>query len=242
LQYKIGQSEGEIERLDSKHTKLDEEIEGASKEIVSTEEQMQEALDTRNEESADFKKALKDDSDAVALLAQAVDSLTAFYNNNKIPLALVAGRATAHGPEDVAPEANFGGPAKSESQGIIAILKMLKEDLSNEMPESKKAETQAAADFARTRSAALASLNAQKKKRTDLETQQADLSETINGHEKDISAKAANYVSKEEELKALAPNCEWLKGAFDKRREARKQEIDGLIQGNATLSGAGDVS
>ena len=223
-------------------TALGEEIEGASKEIFSTEEQMQEALDTRHEESADFKKAQKDDSDAVALLAQAVDSLTAFYNNNKIPLALVAGRATAHGPEDVAPEANFGGPAKSESQGIIAILKMLKEDLSNEMPESKKAETQAAADFARTRSAALASLNAQKKKRTDLETQQADLSETINGHEKDISAKEANHVSKEEELKALAPNCEWLKGAFDKRREARKQEIDGLIQGKATLSGAGDVS
>jgi len=79
-------------------------------------------------------------------------------------------------------------------------------------------------------------------RRTDLETQQVDLSETINGHEKDTSAKEANYAPKEEELKALAPNCEWLKGAFDKRREARKQEIDGLIQGNATLSGAGDVS
>merc|ERR1719261_587931 len=103
---------------------------------------------------------------------------------------------------------------------------MLKEDLEKEMAAAKKDEEQAAADFAQTRSAALASLDAQKRKRDDLESQKAELDGNINDAEKDISNHKDQHLAKEEELKALAPNCEWLKTAFDKRREARKNEID----------------
>jgi len=248
LKYKIGQTEGEIERLEHQNDQLGQSIEQVGQEIKQTQEEMEEALATRNKETEEFREALKDDTDAVALLAQAIEALTAFYNNNKIPLALLGQKRAPEYTQDpdVAPEtpgmdAPYGG-AKSESQGIIAILKMLKEDLQKEINEAKKAEEQAAGEFAQQRQTAQATLDAQERKQTELKKQKAEIDDKVNDAEKEISAHKDQNEAKTEELKALAPNCEWLKGAFDKRLEARKNEIDGLIQAKATLAGAGDDS
>merc|ERR1719247_2065589 len=89
MEYKIGQTEGLIERLTAKSNEMEEQIAATQAEITATEEAMEEALAQRNQESQDFKDALKDDTDAVALLAQAIEALTSFYTNNKIPLALL---------------------------------------------------------------------------------------------------------------------------------------------------------
>merc|ERR1719171_2042221 len=58
--------------------------------IAATEDAMAEALSNRNSENEDFKAALKDHIDAVALIASAIDAMTAFYKNNKLPLGLLA--------------------------------------------------------------------------------------------------------------------------------------------------------
>jgi len=248
LKYKIGQSEGEIERLEHQNEQLGSAIELQDQEIKATNEEMEEALATRNKETDEFREALKDDTDAVALIAQAIDSLTAFYTNNKIPLGLLAKKKAPEykSDPDVAPETPgmdkpYGG-AKSESTGIIAILNMLKEDLEKEIAEAKKAEEAAAADYAQNRQAAQATLNAQEKKKTELMGQKAEIDDKVNDAEKEISAHKDQHEAKEEEMTSLEPNCEWLKTAFDKRREARKTEIDGLIQAKATLAGAGEES
>ena len=182
LQYKIGQAEGLIERLESVEEKIDKGIESTEAEILQTEEAMEEALANRNEETEEFRKALKDDTDAAALIAGAIEALTAFYVNNKLPLNLLANRAPEYSSDpDVAPETGkidegYGG-ASSESKGIIGILKMLKEHLENEIAEAKKEEAAAAAEFAEQRTTALASLDASKDKKADLETQKADTQE-----------------------------------------------------------------
>merc|ERR1719159_1862350 len=106
MEYKIGQTEGLIERLEAKSSELEEQIATTQSEITATEEAMAEALAQRNQESQDFKDALKDDTDAVALLAQAIEALTSFYTNNKIPLSsLLQKRAPEYTVDpDKAPE------------------------------------------------------------------------------------------------------------------------------------------
>merc|ERR1719146_54164 len=116
LQHKATNIQGLIDRLNAKKKEIQADIKQTESDIAATEDAMAEALSTRNSENEDFKAALKDDMDAVALLASAVDAMTAFYKNNKLPLGLLAKKGT-HGKEDPeysvdpdkAPE-TFGAP------------------------------------------------------------------------------------------------------------------------------------
>merc|ERR1719146_576915 len=145
---------------------------------------MDELLQMRNTESEEFKQALKDDADAVDLIAKAIVSLTEFYKNNKIPLNLV--QKKKEDPkyavdEDKAPELSYEGDyggRKGESGGIISILGMLKEDTENEMKTSRDEEAEAQKDY---------------------EKQNAALKETLD-------AQTASKVASEQELSALQEN------------------------------------
>merc|ERR1719235_1393768 len=83
LVHEMDTIQGLIDRLNAKKKETQTDI-------AATEDAMAEALSNRNSENEDFKAALKDDIDAVALLASAIDAMTAFYKNNKLPLGLLA--------------------------------------------------------------------------------------------------------------------------------------------------------
>merc|ERR1711869_36597 len=112
----MGNIQGLIDRLEAKKKEIQEDIKKTESDIAATEDAMAEALSTRNSENEDFKAALKDDTDAVALLASAIDAMTSFYKNNKLPLGLLAkkGHQSKDDPEysvdpDKAPE-TFSAP------------------------------------------------------------------------------------------------------------------------------------
>merc|ERR1719487_2981419 len=244
MEYKIGQTEGLIERLSAKSAEIEQAIAATQAEITATEEAMAEALANRNQESQDFKDALKDDTDAVALLAQAIEALTSFYTNNKIPLGSLLQKKEPEytvdpdkAPDTPGFEKPYGGRS-SESGGIIAILSMIKEDLENEIVEGKKAETAAAAEFAKMRATSMKTLAALKQKKNEQESAKADVDEKKSEAEATVASTKAMKDEKQEELESITPNCEWLKTAFDSRREKRKAEIDGLIQAKGVLAGA----
>merc|ERR1719310_2162868 len=141
-----------------KKKELNERQEAKKKEVIAAKTDMEDQIDqakaemeemlaARNKENADFKKALKDDTDAVALLEQAIAAISKFYTDNKIPLELTQEDPKYSVDEDKAPEANFGGPAKSESKGIIAILSMIKEDTEKEIKTSREEEAEAQAEY-----------------------------------------------------------------------------------------------
>merc|ERR1719316_1908522 len=177
-------------------------------------------LANRNEEMEDFRKALKDDTDAVALLGQAIEALTAFYTNNKLPLELAQEDPKYTVDEDKAPDTwNDGGYGgrKSESTGIIAILSMLKEDLEKEIKVAREEEAEAQAEYEKLRGEAQEGVDAMTKKETALKAEEADLdgkiAETdanIEGHEE-----VADNTAKQKE--ALKPSCDWVKNTFDSR-------------------------
>merc|ERR1719327_848081 len=199
---------------------------------------MAEALSNRNSENEDFKAALKDDIDAVALIASAIDAMTAFYKNNKLPLGLLAkkGHQSKDDPEysvdpDKAPEtfsAPYGGRS-SEGGGITSIMGYIKEDLENEIKTSKAAEASSQKEFEEQKAAALKSLEALNAKKVTLEQLEADLDEKLG--------KRTMKGQKKQYREDLKPKCDWMKGAFDTRRTARQEEMTGLMHAKASLAG-----
>merc|ERR1712187_1100046 len=95
-----------IERLEDQETELKNTIKALEGEMAQTKSDMEDLLVMRNDEDAAFKKALKDDADAVKLIEEAIVSLSEFYKNNKIPLELVQKKSDPEYTvdEDKAPE------------------------------------------------------------------------------------------------------------------------------------------
>merc|ERR1719482_2526572 len=177
LEHLISNIAGLIDRLNGKKKELNADIKQTEADIQATEDAMAEALSIRNTENEEFKAALKDDIDAVALLASAIDAMTAFYKNNKLPLGLVQkkGKAPEYSVDpDKAPEtfsAPYGGRS-SEGGGIVSIMGYIKEDLENEIKTTKAGEASAQKEFEELRAAALKSLEALNTKMVTLEQQE----------------------------------------------------------------------
>merc|ERR1719240_2479570 len=142
---------------------------------------MVELLEMRNKEVSQFRTALKDDADAIKLIEQAIVSLAKFYKDNNIPLELIQRKED---PEytvdpDKAPETSWTGGdyggRKGESEGIIAILEMIVEDLQKEMKVAREEDAEAQADYDKNMGALKESLSAQNKARVNAESELAEL-------------------------------------------------------------------
>merc|ERR1719240_1618653 len=148
LQHKATNIQGLIDRLNAKKKEIQADIKQTESDIAATEDAMAEALSTRNSENEDFKAALKDDMDAVALLASAVDAMTAFYKNNKLPLGLLAKKGKED-PEysvdpDKAPETfsePYGGRS-SEGGGITSIMGYIRKTLRMRLVRARRQKRQ----------------------------------------------------------------------------------------------------
>merc|ERR1719428_17102 len=246
LVHEMDTIQGLIDRLNAKKQETQADITQTETDIAATEDAMAEALSNRNSENEDFKAALKDDIDAVALIASAIDAMTAFYKNNKLPLGLLAkkGHQSKDDPEysvdpDKAPEtfsAPYGGRS-SEGGGITSIMGYIKEDLENEIKTSKAAEASAQKEFEEQRAAALKSVEALNQKKVTLEQLEADLDEQIADAEGEKEGKGTMKAQKKQYREDLKPKCDWMKDAFETRRDNRQEEMNGLMHAKASLAG-----
>jgi len=238
LEYNIEKKQKLKERQEAKKEDVKKAIVAKQDEISMHNETMNEMLAERNKEVEDFKKALKDDTDAVALLQKAIESLTAFYSNNKIPLELAQRDPEYTVDEDKAPETSFGGPRKSETTGIIAILSMLKEDLEKEIKTAREENAAAEAEYDKQRGEMTEAMDAMKKTETELKGEEADLEGKIADTEEGIENHEKQKENNADESEAMKPNCDWVKDKFEARRTKRKAEIEGLQKAKAILAGA----
>merc|ERR1719181_2344545 len=88
LNHQIKKLDAMLKRMGNTAKETQSEIDKLEADIKGTKAQQAELLKMRNTESDEFKQALKDDADAVALIRQAIAALSKFYKNNKIPMAL----------------------------------------------------------------------------------------------------------------------------------------------------------
>merc|ERR1719456_1496108 len=142
LDHDIKKTKDSLKRMKNTKKELNDEIGALEKEIDATKKDMKDLLVFRNKEEADFIQALKDDTDAAALLKKAIVALSDFYKRNKMPVPSLIQKGPEYTEDpDKAPETSWSGSdyggRKSESGGIIAILEMLVEDTEKEIAEGR---------------------------------------------------------------------------------------------------------
>jgi predicted nucleic acid-binding Zn-ribbon protein len=202
-----------------------------------TEDDLAEALNMRNDENAAYKKARAADQQAMELITQAVGSMMKFYEKNK--LALVADSKRVHQEPEPKPDtwAKPYGGRKSENTGVVAILEMIKEDVANEMKQAQKDEKQAVEEYWTARKALEKSKNQLEQNIVTLNKNIASMENRVSqleavvtnlGQQKDANASAKD---------AFDTDCGWVKTNFDKRRDARQHEMEGLQQAKSFLAG-----
>jgi len=242
LDHDIAKAGDELERMGDKETELKATIKSLEEEITISKTGLEELLSMRNAEEETFKQALKDDTDAVNVISQAIVALSEYYKNNKIPLGLVQKEDPKYSvDEDKAPEADFSGGAKrgQETGGIIAILEMVKEDTENEIKTSRADDAEAEASYEKARGALQESLDAQTASKVANEQELAGLQEDIADTEELKDSKASDLAEEQSLEASLAKDCAWVETHFDSRRDKRKAEIDGLVEAKNSLAGVG---
>merc|ERR1719311_1498791 len=127
LEYAISQLQAKITKAEEKKAALEAEKVDTMKKKSDLEEAMEEALADRTAENEAFSGAKQDDLNAIELLGQAIEALSAYGSNNAFLLQQPAMEVS----EDQAPDATFSAKDNhSQAQGgIIQLLTQIKENL-----------------------------------------------------------------------------------------------------------------
>jgi len=243
----IEQVDGNIKRLEASENQLRMDIKAVEFEIEATKEDMGKQKRIRNRENAEFKQALKDDESAVQLLKHAITVLGKFYKKNKIPMALLSRKEEP--PESVpmytydpnkAPETSWSGSYKgkrSEHTGIFHIISMIIEDVQHEMTSLRKEEAEAQRVYEESMDSCREVLESQIATKTAQEEELAELAARKFDGEK-FKAEQGKEMASQHKLKdSLHTDCVWVKTHFKGRWEARKNEINGLVEAKGYLAG-----
>jgi len=210
-------------------------------EIKSITEELDTAQTLRNDEHTEWEAANRDDGAAAELVDRAKTVLSDFYSDNGLVFVqkkkmepVVAGEAPPPPPSTW--EAPYGGKT-GESQGIVAILEMIHEDILKDQTKGKADEDKAEETFQ--------SFKTNSEQQIDtLEGANTDLEGTKGQKEDDISTAKEQRGAKHDELNAViakindaTPSCVYNTINYPVRLENRQIEIDGLIKAKAILEG-----
>jgi hypothetical protein len=211
-------------------------------EIKSIQEELAKATTMRGDEHTEWEAADRDDGAAADLVMRAKDVLAGFYEENNLNLLqknkkmdpVVAGEAPP--PPPATWEAPYGGKT-GESQGIVAILEMIHEDILKDQTKSKADEDKAEQTFQDFKTNSETQIQA-------LEDANSDLTDTKGQKEGDISTAKEQRGAKHDELNAViakindaTPSCVYTTINYPVRLKNRQVEIDGLEKAKAILQG-----
>merc|ERR1719181_1997641 len=235
LEYDISQLQAKITAAEEKKAKLEAEKEETLKKKSDLEEAMDEALADRTAENQAFTGAKQDDLDAIELLGQAIEALSAYGSNNALlqqPEFAVS--------EDQAPDAEFSGKDnyKNAQGGIIQLLTQIKENLEIEIGVSTKAEAKATMEYEKLKADADKQIASYEEQIVALDSAIADTDAEITSLTDTKTDTEGQHKTTVEYLEKIKPNCEWIKASFTKRAELRKKESEGLKEAKSILAGA----
>jgi hypothetical protein len=247
LEFDMDTLKKEMESGEAKKTLLSKQIQHTTSSIQNLEAEMKEYLNTRNAQNEAFKTGLKADTDAVMLLAKAIEALSKYATNNDVALTQGGKKhSKKQDPEyttseDVAPAAEFssGSSGASETGGIVGIIENIKQDLEEEISQSKDEEAKALQAYHDTEKESLESLTAMKAKIASMEVDIADTTSLVADKQETFDDKKAQHDAVDAYLLSIKPECDWMDENFELRKEARESEIVGLDDAKAKLAGAG---
>jgi len=248
LTHAMKKAETLIDNLQANMDSLEAKVAQLDDDIAKSNQDLNQLLKMRNAEVKEFRTAMKDDTDAVAILNQALAAIQSFYKRNRISMTSLLAKKAAHKEEpeytadaDKAPEttwsgANYGG-RKSETTGIVAIFEMLIEDVKNEMKTAQADDAKNEELYEKQRADLQESLDAQTALKIATETELADTKAKKQDTE-DLHNSKSNDLNAENDLTtAIHNDCAWVGTHFQSRQSKRKAEIQGLQEAKIFLSG-----
>jgi len=137
-------------------------------------------------------------------------------------------------PEAVGPYQKKG----QESAGVLAMMKLLIEDLEKEMTEVKTEERDSQADYDKYISDSAVKRRMDSKSLEEKMSRTADAEVSLQRTKRETKSKKADDYATALVLRDLHMDCDWLLSNFDVRKEARAGESDALAKAKAVLSGA----
>jgi chromosome segregation ATPase len=249
LEFDMDTLQKEMDSGEAKKTLLSKQIQHTTKSIQTLEAEMKEYLNTRNAQNEAFKNALKADTDAVMLLAKAIETLSKYAKSN---LSLAQKKhKKAHGmkkqdpeyttSEDTAPSAEFSSAASggSETGGIVGIIENIKQDLEEEISKAKDQEAEALQAYHDTEKESVESLKSMRSKIASMEVDIADTTSMVADKQETYDDKKRQEDGINAYLDSIKAECDWMDENFELRKEARENEIVGLDDAKAKLAGAG---
>merc|ERR1719486_955664 len=230
LEYEISQLEAKITMAEKKKAELEAEKEDTLKKKADLIEAMDEALADREAENQAFTGAKQDDLNAIELLGQAIEALSAYGSNN----ALLQ-QPEFEVSEDQAPDATFSSKDnhKDAQSGIVALLTQIKENLEIEIGVSTKGEAKATEEYLKLKADADAQIKSYEEQIVALDAAISDTDAEITSLTETKEDTEGEHEVTVEYLAKIEPNCEWIK-----RAELRTKEADGLREAKAILAGA----
>merc|ERR1719487_1504692 len=229
----------DIDEMSDKITHLTEVI----AEHKKTKEELEKATRMREDENAAWKKTDKDDKLAAETVMSAMEVLENFYKENdlvfvqknKQPVTgMKAGEAPP--PPPATWEGGYGGKT-GESQGIVAIMEMVHEDIVKDRADAKADEDSSQSefdDFKADSESKMKALNTEKEQtEKDMGAAETKKAQT----EKQRGTQKSKLDALLGTIKDINPNCEYYEVNYPMRRKNRQIEIDGLNKAKAILEG-----
>merc|ERR1719316_2599475 len=253
--------EAEISEATDAVEALADEIATLEQDIKDLDKTVAQATEQRKEEHADYLEMMQLNEAAVALVGKAKNRLQKFYNptmykappkkemsmEDKIMEAGSFAQIRAHAKDEEdsdvappqAPETFSGEVQKNEkSAGVIGLMDMMIRDVENDMKDAEYEEKTAQDDYTKlmseseeTRAANSKGITTKKTAKAELEGKLEMEKGTLSDTEEDLSLISTT-------LSDLHAQCDFLLQNFDLRKEARTNEIEGLKNAKAILSGA----
>jgi len=138
------------------------------------------------------------------------------------------------------PPATAGAYKKAgeESNGVMAMIDLLVNDLDKEMTTMETEEKEAQKEYEQFIEDSADKRAADSKAISDKEGNKVELQANTLKMKQEKKDKSTEAMAKMESLKSLHSECDWLVANFDARKEARSSEIENLSNAKAVLSGA----
>jgi hypothetical protein len=228
-------------------SQLTEQIGDLAQEIADLQKALNEETELREDESAKNTKTIEEGKIGLEAVEGAIKVLNAFYNPSLLQQApaaegyerFSAENAGSDGKtvDDMAPsgEGDFGTEEYAgntdASKSIISLLEQIKEDFSENVDKTGKAEDEAQADYDTFKDESETSI---KDKGTLKETKEKEKTEAeldITTAEDDLKKQKEFLTAALEELEKLKPVCVETGASWEERTARREQEIEALKEG-----------
>jgi len=229
-----------INELEARIVEINQNYKENEDEIAQLQKDFASATTQREDAATLYKASKKDDEAAASLVKSAKEVLAKFYVDNGLVFVqkrmdpITAGAAPPPPPSTW--EDPYGGKTE-ESQGIVAILEMIYDDINKDIAKAKEEEKKSQEAFDEFKKDTEAQVTALEAANTELSTEGADAGDDVTDNKKDRLSEKGSLDAALQKISDASPGCDYITINYDVRLKNRQIEMDGLVKAKAILQG-----